>query len=69
MDPNVKKAWKHLLINLELSMTDIAKELGVTTQAVYFGLNTNGSKPVQRFVLQLAKQKGIPIPQELSTII
>jgi len=63
------KAWKHLLIDLDETLTSISTELNISKQGVFEGLFRGRSKRVQKHVLHLAKQKGIPIPQELSTII
>lgn len=66
---NTIKPWKHLLIELEESLTSIGREIGVTPQGVRAALFNNRSKRIQFYVLQKAKQKGIPIPKELSTIM
>lgn len=64
------KAWRHLLLDLDyLSYTDLARAYGVTIPAITSSLNKNKSQKIQRRLLEEAKQKGIPIPKELSSII
>ena len=63
------KAWRHLLIDLEyFGYADVARAYGVTVPAVYGSVVKNESKRIQRRLLEEARQKGIPIPKELSSL-
>lgn len=64
-----KKLWQHIIVDLEISLTEIAIALKITPQSVWRGIYLNRSKRVQKYVLQKAIQKNIPIPKELSNII
>ena len=64
-----KIIWQHLLVDLQISMAEIGRELDVSRCAVWNGIYLNHSKRVQKYILQKAIQKNIPIPKELSNII
>ncbi len=65
MNQNIKPHWRHLLVDLDISMAQIGRELDITRTGVWLGLFENKSKNVQRYVLQKAIDKGIQIPKPL----
>ena len=62
---NYKKHWRHLLVDLDVSMAEIGRELGVRRSSVWMGLYKGKSKPIRNYVLQKAINKGIDIPKPL----